>query len=214
MFFNPPTFQETDIAALKERVAAAGLVTLITVGADGPIVSHLPLAYDPNAGPLGALTGHLSRANAQWRDTDVSKPALAMIMGEDAYVSPGWYPSKAEHGKAVPTWNYRTIYLRGRVAFFDDIDRLRQNVEALTARLESGSEIPWSVTDAPADYLARQLKGIVGVQLTVEAIEGKSKLSQNRTPADQRGVAAGLERSVRAADRQVAALMRANLARG
>lgn len=214
MFFIPPAFRETDIAALKERIANAGLVTLVTVGADGPIVSHLPLAYDPEAGSFGTLTGHLSRANGQWRDTDTAKPALAMIMDEDAYVSPGWYASKTEHGKVVPTWNYRTIYLRGRVSFFDEPERLRANVEALTERFERPFAEPWSVADAPADYLKGQLRGIVGVSFAVEAIEGKSKLNQNRTPADQRGVAAALERSEREADRQIADLMQTKLERG
>src|SRR4051812_48783663 len=104
MIYNPPAFRETDLPTLQAQIQGTGFATLITVGAEGPIVSHLPMLLDPKAGAFGTLTGHVARANPQWKDSDFRKPAIAMFMGPDAYVSPTWYPSKAEHGKVVPTW--------------------------------------------------------------------------------------------------------------
>jgi transcriptional regulator len=207
MIYNPPAFRETDLAAMHAQILHSGLATLVTVGADGPIVSHLPMLLEPEGAPFGTLTGHLARANPQWKDSDFSKPAIAMFAGPDAYVSPNWYPSKAEHGKAVPTWNYSMIYARGTLDIFEDAEELRAHVTALTERFEREEAEPWNVSDAPEDYLQRQFKGIVGLRLTITAIEGKAKLSQNRTKADQDGVVAALGASERYNDRAVGRLM-------
>jgi transcriptional regulator len=211
MLYNPPAFKETDLASLQAQIAASGLTTLISVGADGPIVSNLPIILEQRTGPYGAIAGHLARGNPQWRESDFTKPALALFMGADAYVSPGWYPSKQEHGKVVPTWNYSMIVARGRLEIFEDADALRAQVETLTKRFEARFENPWEVSDAPEDFVARQIKGIVGVRLHIESIEGKAKLSQNRTLPDQEGVLAGLSPSSSPADREVAKAMRARM---
>lgn len=208
MLYNPPAFRETDLAAMRAQIAASGLTTLISVGANGPIVSNLPIVFDPQAGPRGTISGHLARANPQWRESDLTKPALALFMGADAYVSPGWYETKKEHGKVVPTWNYSMIVATGRLEIFEDADALRAQVETLTKRFEAGFAEPWEVSDAPEDYIARQIKGIVGVRLHIENLEGKAKLSQNRSTADQEGVASALSASGRAGDREVADNMR------
>ncbi len=212
MLYNPPAFKETDLAALQTQIAESGLTTLISVGADGPIVSNLPIVFDPAPGQYGMIAGHIARANPQWRESDLSKPALALFMGADAYVSPGWYETKREHGKVVPTWNYSMIVARGRLEIFEDFETLRAQVETLTRRFEAGFELPWEVTDAPEDFIARQIKGIVGVRLHIESIEGKAKLSQNRAAADQEGVVAGLSISQRASDREIAEKMKKLLA--
>lgn len=208
MFYNPPAFRETELAALHAQIAASGLATLISVGPQGPIVSNLPIIFDPDAGTHGVIAGHLARGNPQWRESDLSIPAVALFMGADAYVSPNWYPSKQEHGKVVPTWNYSMIVARGQLEIFEDAAALRAQVEALTRRFEQRFERPWDVADAPEDFIARQIKGIVGVRLHIESIEGKAKLNQNRSAADQEGVIAGLAPSPRAADRDVADAMR------
>ena len=208
MIYNPPAFRETDLAAMHAQILHSGLATLITVGADGPIVSHLPMLFDPLPEPFGTLTGHLARANPQWKESDFKKPVVAMFMGPDAYVSPNWYPSKAEHGKAVPTWNYSMIYVRGRIETFQQAEELRAHVTALTERFEQNAPAPWQVSDAPEDYLQRQFKGIVGLRLTIEAIEGKAKLSQNRSKADQDAVVAALGASGRANDLAVSGMMK------
>lgn len=171
-------------------------------------MSNLPIVFDASPTHYGTIAGHLARGNPQWRESDLSRPALALFMGADAYVSPGWYETKREHGKVVPTWNYSMIVARGRLEIFEDFETLRAQVETLTRRFEAGFEHPWEVTDAPEDFIARQIKGIVGVRLHIESIEGKAKLSQNRAAADQEGVVAGLSISQRASDREIAKQMR------
>lgn len=207
MIYNPPAFRETDLPSMHAQISASGLATLITVGEQGPIVSHLPMLLDPATGAFGTLTGHVARANPQWKDSDFSKPAIAMFMGPDAYISPGWYPSKAEHGKVVPTWNYSAIYARGTIETFDNAAELRTHVTALSEHFERAMPKPWQVSDAPEDYLQRQFKGIVGLRLTIGAIEGKAKLSQNRAKADHDSVAAALSASERPDDRIVGRMM-------
>lgn len=211
MIYIPPAFRESNLPALQAQIAASGLTTLISVGAQGPIVSNLPIIFDASAGPYGMIAGHLARANPQWHESDLSKPALALFMGADAYVSPSYYPSKQEHGKVVPTWNYSMIAARGRLEIFEDAETLRKQVETLTKRFEAAFEKPWQVSDAPEDFIERQIKGIVGVRLHIESIEGKAKLNQNRSAADQEGVVSGLMPSPRAADREVADQMQARI---
>jgi transcriptional regulator len=207
MLYTPPAFRESDPAKLHEHILACSLAMLVTASDAGPLVSHLPFILEPETGPHGELIGHLARANPQWRASDLGKPALAVFMGPDAYVSPSWYASKKTDPRVVPTWNYVAVYARGRLEVFEDAERLKAVVTRLTERHEAGFSAPWQVSDAPADFLARMLRGIVGVRLVIEEIEGKRKLSQNRSAADREGVIAGLGMSERAADREVAQLM-------
>lgn len=211
--YIPPAFRDSDLPALQTQIAASGLTTLVSVGANGPIVSNLPIIFDASVGAFGMIAGHLARGNPQWHESNLDIPAIAIFMGADAYVSPSYYPSKQEHGKVVPTWNYSMIVARGRLEIFEDADALRAQVEMLTKRFEGRFEKPWEVSDAPDDYIARQIKGIVGIRLRIESIEGKAKLNQNRSAADQEGVVAGLSPSERAADREVAEQMRSRLKR-
>ncbi len=207
MSYTPAAFRETDTARLHDRIDAAGLATLVTQNDEGPIVSHLPLVLDRHVGPMGMLTGHLARANPQWKTSDLSKPAVAIFMGPDAYVSPSWYPTKRTDPRVVPTWNYVAIYARGRLETFEEPNQLKALVSRLTERHERRSGTSWQVTDAPADYIARMLKAIVGVRLAIESIDGKYKLSQNRPEADRQGVVAGLANSENEADRRIAEFM-------
>lgn len=212
MLYIPPAFRETDPAILHAEIRRIGFCSITTAGAAGPLISHVPVALDTTIGPLGQIRCHLARANPQWRDSDFSKPALAVFMGPDTYVSPSWYPSKKEHGKAVPTWNYVAICARGRIETFDDRDALAAHVAELSDRHEAAFPEPWQVSDAPADYMERQLKGIVGLRFNIEALEGKLKLSQNRSEADRASVAAALSDSSDERARAVAARMRADAA--
>jgi len=207
MLYIPPAFRETDAAALQAEIRRVGFCSLTTVGPDGPIVSHLPVFLDTAIGPLGQLRCHVARANPQWRDTDLSKPALAVFMGPDAYVSPSWYPSKAEHGKAVPTWNYVAICARGRLEVVTDRDALLAHVAELSDRHEAAFPEPWQVSDAPTDYMEKQLRAIVGFRFNIEALEGKLKLSQNRSGADRTSVAQALSASADPQARGVGAMM-------
>ncbi|MCE1235302.1 MAG: FMN-binding negative transcriptional regulator [Hyphomicrobiales bacterium] len=195
-----PSFAMSDPVEIRAAIEACGLAQLVTAGATGLACTPLPLLFDANEGDFGTLYGHMARANPQWRETSRGE-ALAIFMGPDAYVSPSWYPSKRRDGRVVPTWNYTAVHVYGRVDFIDDAERLREVVRRLTDRREGGRAEPWSIDDAPADFVAAQLRGIVGVRLVVTRIEAKRKMSQNRTAEDRAGVKTGLAASADARDR-------------
>ncbi len=189
--YVPPQFAEERIDVLQGAIRRTGLANLVTLGPDGLLATPLPLMLDAGEGPFGTLYGHLARANPQWRHTP-SVDALAIFMGPDAYVSPSWYATKRETGKVVPTWNYITVHASGPVSFFEDATELLDVVTRLTERHEAARAEPWAVADAPAPFIASQLKGIVGFRMPISAIQGKWKMSQNRPVADREGVVAGL----------------------
>ena len=193
--YLPTLFKEERLPVLHDAIQNAGLAMLVTTGPGGIDVSHLPLMLDPADGPYGTLYGHLARANDQWKTATPDQPALAVFTGPDAYVSPSFYPSKAAHGKVVPTWNYVAIHARGALRFFHDAEGLHDVVSRLTRRHEAARLQPWTVADAPPAFVKQQLRAIVGFSLRIEALEGKWKMSQNRTEEDRAGVAAGLSQS-------------------
>ncbi len=207
MLYTPPAFKFEELPALHGHIDATGLATIVSVGEQGPLISHAPLLLDRSRGPTGTLIGHLAKANAQTRLSRLDMAAVAVFPGPDAYVSPGWYASKRDHGRVVPTWNYTVVHARGRLSFFDDPVRLLEVVDRLTARHEGQFAKPWSTADAPKEFIDAQLKGIVGFEIAIETLEGKRKLSQNRNSEDQAGVIDGLAASNEASDRKVSALM-------
>lgn len=164
---------------------------LVTVTDDGLVATFLPLLLDRDQGGTGSFIGHLARNNPQWK-RPVRGEALVIAHGPDAYVSPSWYPSKAEHGRAVPTWNYSTAHVYGDLVIHDDEAWVDSLVRRLTDRHESGRAHPWSVDDAPAKYIAGQLRAIVGIELVISRVEVAVKMSQNRPAADIDGVVIGL----------------------
>lgn len=180
-----------DEATVAELLAAPTAADLVTATSEGLLATPLPLLHDPDVGEHGALLGHLARNNPQWR-LPVLGEALVIFRGVDAYVSPSWYASKQEHGRVVPTWNYVTVHVYGRLVVHDDPVWVESLVRRLTDRHEAGRTHPWSVDDAPARFVAGQLRAIVGVELQITRVEGKAKLSQNRPAADVDGVVAGL----------------------
>lgn len=188
--YIPAHFAATpdSVRHLLTRPSAANLVTAT---AKGMLATLLPFIFEPAAGELGALHGHLARNNPQWSEPALGE-SLAIIQGADAYISPRWYASKAEHGRVVPTWNYSTAHVYGTLVIHDDPAWLASHVRRLSNHNEAGSERPWTVEDAPERYIAGQLRAIVGVELLITRIEAKHKLSQNRTDADVDGVVAGL----------------------
>lgn len=207
MLYTPPAFNQPDLAQIRADIAAVGFATLITVSEHGPIVSHVPLLLRDDGSEYGMLIGHLARGNPQWSDSDLTKPAVAVFMGPDAYISPSWYPSKLENPRVVPTWNYAVVHVRGLLEVFEDSDQLLSDLTSLTEKHEQRVGSHWQASDAPADFLIRQTKGIVGIRLKIQVFEAKSKLSQNRAAADQANVAATLQKSDAASDRDVAAAM-------
>ena len=188
--YVPPLFKEDRIDILHAAIREGGLATLVTLTPDGLIASHVPMLLDPEPAPYGALIGHLARPNPQARGA--TGEALAIFHGPEAYVSPSWYATKQRDGKVVPTWNYVAIHAYGSIEFFTDPDRLLEVVTRLTERQEARRRDPWAVTDAPADFVAGMLKGIVGFSLPISRIDGKWKMSQNRPVEDRAGVVAGL----------------------
>ncbi len=182
----------------------ARLSTLVTATAEGLVATPLPLYLEEDEGEFGTLYGHLARANPQWKLAPEGE-ALVVFSGPDAYVTPSWYPSKREHGKTVPTWNYAAVHAYGPVEFFEDEERLRAAVTRLTDLYERPRAQAWAVSDAPEPFVRAQLRGIVGLRLPIARIEGKRKMSQNRPPADREGVAAGHGANDSEADRLVAA---------
>lgn len=204
--YTPPAFREDDPAEIRAIMREARLATLVTATAGGLVATPLPLFIDETEGAYGTLYGHMARANPQWM-LEPAGEALAILAGPDAYVTPSWYPSKQEHGKAVPTWNYTAVHAYGPVEFFEDAQRLREAVTRLTELYERPRADPWAVTDAPERFVEAQLRGIVGLRLPITRIEGKRKMSQNRTQADRDGVVAGLAESPSETDRRVGRLV-------
>jgi transcriptional regulator len=204
--YTPPPFRDEDRANLLATMRAARLANFVTATVDGPSVTPLPLLIDESEGEYGVIYGHLAKPNPQWRVPPVGE-GLAIFMGPDAYVTPAWYATKAETGKVVPTWNYVAVHAHGPVEFFHDADRLLDAVTRLTNLHERPRQAPWQVSDAPPDFIAAQLRGIVGIRMPITRLEGKRKMSQNRNAADRVGVTAGLAVSEWASDREVAALI-------
>jgi transcriptional regulator len=194
-----PAHFSPDAALVAELLRNHGAADLVTLTPQGLVATMLPFVYVPpdgagnggGGGAHGALHGHLARNNDQWR-LESAGEALAIVRGPDAYISPGWYASKAEHGRVVPTWNYVTAHVYGRLVVHDDPVWTENLVRRLTAKHESRRAHPWAVDDAPRAFIEGQLRAIVGVSLEITRVEAKAKLSQNRPPADVDGVIAGL----------------------
>ena len=196
--YLPAHFEETRNEVLHALMREHPLATLVVNGAAGPTANHLPLHFAADASPHGTLQGHLARANALWREA-ADAEVLAIFHGPQAYVTPSWYPTKREHGKAVPTWNYVVVHARGRLRVIDDAAWLRRQLETLVTQHEAGFAAPWQIADAPADYIDGMLAAIVGIEITLTALTGKWKISQNQPAANRAGVVAGL-RQIGSAD--------------
>lgn len=190
--YRPPAFREDRPELLHAAIRAHPLATLVTHGASGLAANLVPFTLVPGGDGPDLLRAHLARANPQLADLRAGGEALVIFQGPQAYVTPSWYPSKQEHGKVVPTWNYILVQAHGRPRVIDEPEWLRAQIDALTTLQEAGRDEPWAVTDAPADYVAAQLKGIAGVEIAVDRIEGKWKASQNQPAANREGVVAGL----------------------
>lgn len=195
--YQPPLFRETRPEVLHELVRAHPLGLLVSVGSDGPVADPLPFLLDAEAGPHGRLLVHMARANPQWRiiSDNPGKPVLVVFQGFNTYVTPSWYETKRETGRVVPTWNYAIVQVRGMARIIDDRDWLAWQINALTETQESTRADPWHVSDAPAPFIESQIKAIIGMEIAIESIEGKWKVSQNRPAADRKGVIEGLEAS-------------------
>lgn len=207
--YIPPSTSETRPEVLFDFIEAHPLGALVTGGADGLFATHLPLLLDRERGAGGVLQGHVARANPHHRRTGDSSEALVIFTGPDAYVTPAWYPAKAEHGKVVPTWNYVAVHVYGALRFSEDPEFLLRHLEALTRRHERDQAHPWSVHDAPAGYIEQLARGVVGLEIEITHVEGKWKMSQNRSDDDIDGVVRGLAAAADPQARTVAAIVAA-----
>ncbi|WP_226864756.1 FMN-binding negative transcriptional regulator [Microbulbifer taiwanensis] len=200
--YTPKSFRNEDRKSMLRLIREYPLATLVIEGADGPEVSHVPMVLDVNG---EVLRGHIARANPLARQSG-SLRALAVFRGADAYISPNWYPAKAAHGKVVPTWNYVAVHVTGELRLVDEADWLMTQLQALTDQQETPSSSPWTVEDAPAQYIERLAAAIVGLELPIESLEGQWKVSQNQSGETRAAVAGGLRRRGRGADLAMAGL--------
>jgi len=206
--YMPSHFRQQDPVELRALMEASPLAVLVTYGEARMHVSHIPLLFDPAVGPNGTLIGHFAAANPQAQHYDASIEAVAIFNGPDAYVSPNWYQTKRENAKVVPTWNYVAVYAFGAIAFIDEPEARRAVVARLTQRHESKQPVPWSVDDAPEDFVQSQLRAIRPFEFRIARLEGKWKLSQNRNERDRSGVIDALGGDEAAKAQDAAARMR------
>lgn len=195
--YVPEHFREARIDLLQGFLEKHPLATLVAMTSDGLTANHIPLQSKLTAEGKGLLSGHIARSNSLWRQLEHDAEVLAIFTGADAYISPNWYPSKREHGKVVPTWNYATVHIKGSIRFIDDVVWLRDFVGSLTDTHERGRPQRWHVGDAPADYIDGMLRAIVGFEIQIASVIGKFKGSQNRSAADRAGVGEALRSSGR-----------------
>ena len=190
--YIPKFNEETRPEVIRGLIESHPLATLITLGGAGLFASHLPMLFELGDGPHGTLRGHMARGNSQWKDFSSDVDALAIFAGPEHYITPSWYPEKAQDGKVVPTWNYAVVHAYGPLRIVEDAAWLLAHVRALTERHEGSFAQPWSVDDAPAEYVAGLTRGIVGVELPVRRIEGKWKVSQNKSKETREAIGQGL----------------------
>jgi transcriptional regulator len=190
--YEPPLHRQEDLAAQHALIREHPLGLIVSHGQSGLLANPIPFLIFPEASKLGTLQAHVARGNPQWRDLQSADEALVVFQGVQHYISPSWYETKRETGKVVPTWNYLIVQARGRPRVIEDADWLRVQIEALTNKKESSRAKPWAVGDAPEDFVAAQIRQIVGIEIEIADIKGKWKVSQNRNAEDRAGVIAGL----------------------
>ncbi len=190
--YQPPHFREDDLGIQHDLIRSYPLGLLVCAGASGLVANPIPFVIDDTAGDKGTLRCHVARANPVWQELQTVPECLVVFQGPQAYVTPSWYPTKRETGRVVPTWNYATVHAWGHPEVIEDAEWLRRQIDALTRQQEQPRQQPWAVDDAPAPFVAAQIRGIVGIEIPIGRIEGKWKVSQNRSAMDQAGVAAGL----------------------
>ena len=190
--YLPKIHEETRLDVLHELIRAHSLGTWVSAEETGLNVNHIPFVIDRSRGEFGTLVGHVARANPVWKAPATGLPSVIIFRGPQTYITPSWYPSKHEHGKAVPTWNYAVVTAHGRPEFIEDGTWLYRHLAELTDTHEASQALPWKVDDAPHAFTDKLIAAIVGVEIPIQRIEGKWKTNQNRADHDKMGVVAGL----------------------
>ena len=206
--YTPALFKVEDTVEAHALMRARPFAMLVTSGSEGLTATHLPTVLKTDgADPLGRIECHVARPNPQWKTFAPATDALMIFQGPEAYIRPGWYPSKAEHGKVVPTWNYAVVHAYGRLQAVQDPAWLLAHVSELTRQQEDPHDAPWSTSDAPETYLTAMARGIVGLSFAITRLEAKAKMSQNREARDRAGVVEGLRQRAHGEDGEIAALV-------
>ena len=190
--YLPPYHAQPDGAALRALIDAHPLGAWVCHGSDGLVANHIPFLLDRSRGSSGTLLGHVSRANTVWQQLQEDAQSIVLFQGPQSYITPGWYPSKSEHGKVVPTWNYAVTHVHGVARAVHDKDWLLRLLTRLTAANEALMPMPWKVSDAPADFIDRLLGAVVGIEIPIDRLVGKLKVSQDEALQDRQGTVAGL----------------------
>jgi transcriptional regulator len=205
--YLPAHFSETRIEIMHALMRAHPLSTLVTQCDSGLVANHVPVETLDEPMPFGCIRGHIARANPLWREYRAETPALAIFQGPQVYISPSFYPTKVETGEVVPTWNYAVVHASGKLRFIEDAGWLRAFVAGLTAAHEAPRSAPWKIDDAPAPYIDKMLRLIIGFEFSIAALAGKWKVSQNRSRADQQGVIQNLQNADDADSHEMAAML-------
>jgi len=206
--YLPSHFAEARVDVLHDLIRAYPFGTLVVLASNGLDANHIPFEIDPEPAPFGTLRGHLARANPLWKDFSAQVDALAIFQGPHTYISPSWYPTKKEHGKVVPTWNYAVVHAMGPLRVIDEQAWVRRFVEQLTQRHEAHRSDPWKVTDAPTDFVDTMTSAIVGIEIPIAQLTGKWKVSQNRPAKDRAAVVEALLQDRSDASNAMAQLVR------
>lgn len=207
--YIPPLHRLTDRERIFALMAAHPLGAWVVPGHNGLVANHLPFLLDRGRGPFGTLIGHVSRANAVWRELDAGAPSVVMFQGPQAYVTPTWYPGHADHGEVVPTWNYGVAHAHGVARVVEDREWLADMLRRLTAVHEAPQPAPWAMADAPEPFIERMMRAIVGIEIPITRLEGKLKASQDEALPDRRGTVRGLREQASDSARAMAALVEA-----
>lgn len=202
-----PDHQLPDLRHQQAVIDAHPLGAWVLHTPQGLVGNPIPFVLDRSRGPFGTLMGHVARANSVWRELQPDRPSLVMFQGPQHYITPSWYPSKAEHGKVVPTWNYVAVHAHGTARVLDTPAALLALLRRLTDAQEARRALPWRVDDAPPEFIERLMRGIVGFEIPIERLDGKRKASQDEASPDHRGTVQGLLAENTDPGRAMAALM-------
>ena len=211
--YVPKHFEEKDVGVLHALIRSHPLGTWVTQTEGALVVNHIPFLVDPTDGEYGTLIGHVARVNPIWNAFSSEIASVVIFQGPQGYITPSWYPTKHAHGKAVPTWNYAVVHAHGIPRAIKDKDWLLKHVTMLSDLHESERAVPWSVSDAPPEYIDTMLKAIVGIEIPISAVIGKWKTSQNRPLPDKLGTIAGLYDRGDENSQQMAALVQQHVTR-
>jgi transcriptional regulator len=210
--YIPKQFEERDVTVLHALIRSHPLGAWVAQVGEGLVVNHIPFLVDSTRGEYGTLIGHVARPNPIWKSLTEKTACVVIFQGPQTYITPSWYPTKHAHGKAVPTWNYAVVHAHGVAHVIEDRDWLLKHVTELSDLHELESAVPWSVSDAPPDYIDTMLKAIVGIEIPITTLIGKWKTSQNRPLPDRLGTIAGLYQRGDASSKEMAELVQRHVA--